>query len=100
MNWCRLVAIFVFILSFVCAENRLELLFEKANEKYLNGDYRGAIELYEKILKEGYESDRVYYNLGNAYYRVGELGRAILFYEKALKLNPGDENVRFNLRLA
>jgi len=100
MNWCRLVAIFVFILSFVCAENRLELLFEKANEKYLNGDYRGAIELYKKILKEGYESDRVYYNLGNAYYRVGELGRAILFYEKALKLNPGDENVRFNLRLA
>lgn len=100
MSWRRLTLIFLFTLNLIHGGSGLELLFKKANEKYLNGDYKGAIELYEKILEEGYESDRVYYNLGNAYYRVGKLGKAILFYEKALKLNPGDENARFNLKLA
>jgi tetratricopeptide (TPR) repeat protein len=43
---------------------------------------------------------RVYYNLGNAWFRSGRLGAAILSYERALKLDPADREVRDHLELA
>ena len=45
-------------------------------------------------------STDLYYNLGNAYYRMDEMPRAVLNYERALLLSPGDRDVRFNLQMA
>jgi tetratricopeptide (TPR) repeat protein len=42
----------------------------------------------------------VYYNLGNAYFKAGNFAKAILNYERARKLNPDDEDITFNLKLA
>ena len=42
----------------------------------------------------------LYYNLGNAYYRLGKIGYSILNYERALKLSPGDDDIQHNLALA
>ena len=47
----------------------------------------------------GYESEELYFNLGNAFYKSGNLPFAILNYERAKKLNPGDEDIQFNLKL-
>ncbi len=72
----------------------------QGNQAYQKQQYDKAIQEYEKVLNEGYESAELYYNLGNAYFRKGNLGYAILNYEKALKLSPGDEDIQHNLALA
>lgn len=74
--------------------------FQKANELYKKGQFDTAAILYEKILKSGYESPEVYFNLGNAYYREKNIAKAILNYERASKLEPNNEEISFNLQLA
>lgn len=71
-----------------------------AEKAYLNGDYTGAIQIYESLLEGGKESAALYYNLGNCYYKVGQIARAILNYERSLLLDPSDSDVLFNLELA
>ena len=75
-------------------------LFNQANQLYDQKKYEQAIDTYQKILDQGYESGNLYYNLGNAFYKTGQIGKAILYYEKARALLPDNENVAFNLRLA
>ncbi len=72
-------------------------LWDLANTAYVNGDYAGAIAIYESILDRGLASARLYYNLGNAYFKEDRTGKAILFYRRALRLRPGNEDVRHNL---
>lgn len=75
-------------------------LMLNANKLYQEGQYENAIESYQKILSQGYESGALYYNLGNAYFRTGKLGYAIYNYEMGLKLNPNDDDMNYNLRIA
>ena len=39
-------------------------------------------------LKSGKESAEVYFNLGNAYYKLNRVAPAIYNYEKSLQLKP------------
>lgn len=78
----------------------IESWFEKANEFYEQSVFDSAVVYYEQILEEGFTNATIHYNLGNSYYRTGEIGPAILQYEKALKLDPGDPDIRANLRFA
>lgn len=71
--------------------------FETANERYENGNYKEAIEGYEQLIADNKISADLYYNYGNAQYRLGELGQAIWGYESALKLDPDHEDALFNL---
>lgn len=72
---------------------------ENADTEYRKGNYQQAIKDYNEILKGG-ESAEIYYNLGNAYYRMDNITSAILSYEKAHKLAPSDGDIAFNLQLA
>ncbi len=81
-------------------QNDARDLFFRANALYEKGDYQAAAELYAKIIDSGVENWQVYYNLGNASYRLQRIGPAILNYERALKLNPDNEDIRYNLELA
>ena len=74
--------------------------FKKANTDYSNKAYQKAIEGYENILKTGYQSTELYYNLGNAYFRNKELAAAILNYERALVNEPYNDDVQYNLKIA
>ncbi|MFQ5864859.1 MAG: tetratricopeptide repeat protein [bacterium] len=78
----------------------IDSYFLKGNEYYQQGEYKAAIEEYEKIVNIGYESWEVYYNLGNAYFKDRQIGRAILNFERAKRLNPKNEDINFNLELA
>lgn len=78
----------------------LTSVFDEANKQYLAQKYEAAINLYESIIKNGYTSGELYFNLGNAYYKMGKLQNAILNYERAKKIIPNDEDVQFNLQLA
>lgn len=80
--------------------NAQEPLYDTANKAYADKNYDAAITAYEQIINDGYASPKVYYNLGNAYFKKGSLASAILYYEKAKKLSPKDEDVLVNLKLA
>lgn len=74
--------------------------FNEANAAYRQQKFLQAIQIYESLVTEGVQDDKVYYNLGNAYFKTSQLAPAILNYERALKLNPADKNIRYNIDIA
>lgn len=73
--------------------------FEAANLAYDQGKFSEAKAGYEKLLDGGDWSANLFYNLGNADYRLGASGRAILDYERALALDPTHPEARANLAM-
>lgn len=79
---------------------QVDSLFIDANKLYKIGEFEKAIETYKVIESKEIVSSELYYNLGNAYYKLNKVGPTIYYYEKALKLNPLNEDVRNNLVFA
>jgi tetratricopeptide (TPR) repeat protein len=75
-------------------------LFEKGNQQYAKAQYQQAVKSYQQALDGDYQSATIYFNLGNAYFKLDDVPSALLYYEKAHKLNPGDEDINFNIRFA
>ncbi len=80
--------------------NTPSVLFENANALYKRAEYQKAASTYEEILKTGVASSELYFNLGNAYYKLNQIPFAILYYERALLLAPSDEDIQTNLEMA
>ena len=70
------------------------------NKAYNENKFQQAEEYYLAVINQGLASPELYYNLGNAYFKMNDMPSAILYYEKALKLHPKDEDINFNLNLA
>jgi tetratricopeptide (TPR) repeat protein len=93
-------SLFIIIVFSVVVASQAEVTLRKGNTYYREGAYDKAIEEYKKLVDEGYVGTSLFYNLGNANYRIGKIGYAILYYEKALELSPSDEDVKHNLDFA
>ena len=91
--------ILIFLFAFLVKGFSNDIL-QKAEKAYDTKKYKEAITSYEELVKDGYKSYQLYYNLGNAYYKNSQLGKAIYYYELARKINPNDEDVRINLGIA
>jgi tetratricopeptide (TPR) repeat protein len=109
MSRTRLVLIVVLLVARTLGALRLEAAeeiphpqtaFFQANALYKDGQYAQAAQQYEQLLRAGMESGPLYFNLGNAYFKMGDRGRAVLNYERARRLMPGDPDVRANLTYA
>lgn len=74
--------------------------FQEANAAYNEANYEKAAALYEQILDAGLHSAEVYYNLGNAYYRLNRVAETIYYYEKAKQLAPEDQDIQMNSAFA
>lgn len=72
----------------------------RGNDAFKSSDFPAAIEAYNAILASGFESADLYYNMGNAYYRMEEFGQAVLNYERALRIRPNFHDAKQNLELA
>ena len=83
----------------VAAQDSIAQLWEKANAHYTTESYAEAASLYEEIISNGQVSAKIYFNLGNAYYKLGDANNAILNYERAKTLAPNDEDIEFNLSI-
>jgi len=88
------------IFDYSFAQENVGEIFDNANKFYIDEKYQEAINEYVEILNTGYENGAIYFNLGNAYYKLGSIGKAILYYEKAKKIIPDDEDINNNLQLA
>lgn len=77
-----------------------QLTIARANKAYSEGAYTEAAELYLKVADAGYASPGLFYNLGNAYFKTNDYARAILWYERAKRLDPGNEDIDYNLNVA
>jgi len=63
--------------------------------------YQEAILHYEAIVKDGgVRNGKLYYDIGNAYFRLGDVGRAILNYKRAERFMQNDVNLEQNLDYA
>lgn len=94
---CLLILLSAF---FVSARGSDVNIFNSANAAYKNGKFDEALKGYQQLLDSGNKSAVLYYNLGNANYRLDNIAAAILNYEKAHKIAPGDEDIQMNLKLA
>lgn len=74
--------------------------FAKANQAYNEARYEDAAAGYQELVGTGHWNANLFYNLGNAYYRLGHFGQAILNYERALALESRHPEADANLRLA
>jgi tetratricopeptide (TPR) repeat protein len=95
-----LVVLFFVIMIAESSAAEAENIFLKGNEYFRLKEYDKAIEMYETLIDEDYEGTALFYNLGNAYYKIGKLGFAILYYEKAKRLSPNDSDISHNLAIA
>ena len=77
-----------------------EKLFDQGKELYKNGKYQQAINSWMQILENGQASSELYFNLGNAQYKLNQIGPSIYYYEKALQLAPNDSDIKTNLAFA
>ena len=74
-------------------------LFKQANQLYQQNKYEQAVAFYDSILATGLESGELYFNLGNAYYKMGKLGLARLNYERSAKFLKNDPALSENMEL-
>ena len=82
------------------AEAYPDSLWTAGVASYENGDWSGAASSWTAVESLGLRSPELYYNLGNACFKMGETGRAILYYERALKMKPSYSAAKFNLEFA
>ena len=75
-------------------------LWQAGVNAYTEGQYAEAAAAWQGILDAGLSSADLYYNAGNAYFKLGETGKAILNYERAARLDPASADIRYNLDFA
>lgn len=95
-------------------KEQITALFEEAKELFKQADetairypqeaqslYSKAAMRYERIIRDGgIYNGKIFYNLGNVYFRMNDLGRAILNYRRAELYMPNDDNLKQNLAYA
>ncbi len=94
------IGIFLLGTIFSFSNPKHDSLLVKGNQFYNEGVYHEAIKTYLKIIDSEVESAQLYYNIGNAYFKIDDLASAILYYEKAKKINPNDDDIIYNLGVA
>ncbi|MBW2960256.1 tetratricopeptide repeat protein [Mesonia aestuariivivens] len=95
----KLLIVFLLLGTSLLAQDN-EALFKQASQDYADGNYKKAIDQYEKILGNGEASANLYYNLGNAHYKLDHIAPSIYNYEKALLLKPNHQDAKNNLVFA
>ena len=99
-SWKRqtLSLLFAFVLPATVAAAP-ESRFDTATAALEAGDHAAARDTLTEIVTAGRFAPEVFFQLGNAHYRLGDTGRAALAYQRALYLRPGYPEAAQNLAL-
>jgi hypothetical protein len=98
--WSAILAFVVQLVAAPAFAQSPEQVFDQANQLYQQNKFAEARDAYESVVRNGFASGELFYNLGNAYYKTGDVGKAILNYERALRFLPNDDDLKHNLQLA
>lgn len=90
MKYIILTAIFCFFLPHVQAVAQ-QSLFDQANSLLEEGEYQRAIERYQSIAEDGYQSGSLWQNLGVAYARLDSLGKAKYYFLRAAEYSETEQ---------
>ncbi|MEA3189212.1 MAG: hypothetical protein QOD99_3042 [Chthoniobacter sp.] len=71
--------------------------FDLGNQLYDQGKFEDAKKAYGSVAQSDHPNANVFYNLGNAEFRLGDLAGSMLNYERALALDPAHPEARWNL---
>lgn len=77
----------VLLLFVSCLAHAQQAKLNKAEKEFDSFAYVDAIEVYEKILQNGYQSAELYEKLGNSYYLNGETEKAAQCYKALIAYN-------------
>lgn len=97
--WVGIAAIALGCATVPVARAEQDPVFAQANQEYSEGHFQEAIKSYESLVASGQWSANLFYDLGNAWFRLGDFGQAILNYERALALDPHHPEAAANLAL-
>jgi len=76
------------------------LKYNIANTHYKMKNYEEAVKSYLDVASTARDislEEKVYFNLGNCFYKQGKLPEAVTYYKKALELDPNDQDAKYNL---
>ncbi|SEP59404.1 OmpA family protein [Flavobacterium urocaniciphilum] len=79
--------IIVLLLFVSCFSQAQQAKLNKADKEFNSFAYVDAIEVYEKVLQNGYKSPELYEKLGNSYYLNGESEKAANCYKSLIEYN-------------
>jgi tetratricopeptide (TPR) repeat protein len=102
MRYYKIIIYIALTISGLSAQSAVkpDSLYKIGNQAMLQENFTTAIENYIQILDQGNNHPDLYYNIGNAYYRLNQIGNAVWAYEKGLQVAPRDKDLQFNLSLA
>ena len=95
----KYILVFTFLIQSVFA-SEWDVYLKEGNKAYSEGNYEEAVVHYSKIIDNNIESGELFFNLGNAYYKLDEIGKSIYYYEKSLNFIEGDESLDQNIKIA
>jgi len=74
--------------------------FRKANDLFVQGEYREAVSLYRTAIEQRDDFKEAWYNLGAAYGQLRQYDKEKDAYRKALELDPAYARAHYNMALA
>lgn len=92
----KFLYISIFLSFFTLASGNQNLLLEGV-KSYEKKEYEKALHYFLKAKESGLKNGKLYYNIGNSYFKLGKKGLSILWYERAKKFIPNDPDLKFNL---
>lgn len=67
---------------------------ESGHEPYLNGDYAGALDVYEDAMEQAAGIGEPHYNAGNALYRMEHYEESIAYYDESVRYTRSEVRSR------
>ena len=93
----KLYTLILFLISSINLTLAQQDLFLKAEDAYAKENYSEALNIYNKLIEQPLDLPELFFNRGNAYFKLGNLPLAIKSYRKAQFLAPLDPDIRVNL---
>lgn len=77
-------------------------VFNMGVAKYKQGYYASAINDFNAVIarKDASLEAKVYYNLGNAFFKANMVKQAVHSFKESVRINPYDMDARYNLELS
>ncbi len=95
-----LLLLFFIGIPLFAVEEEISQHYKSGMDAYKKGQYDLAIQEFESILSNNWDSPELYYNLGNAFFRSGNTAGAVWAFESCLNLSPTHSDAKYNLKLA